>query len=107
MPGTSVDRAQQRQRQQQQTANAVRALQKLAGNMGQGRPVGGLDIVQPGETPGQAERRLYGTPAGFRKDIELRPEEDDAGLSRMIRLARQGLLFGVREKAISPDAIEY
>jgi hypothetical protein len=85
---------------------AIQQLQNVLGRGVQGQnPLGDLGATvagagggQPGETPGQIQRRLTGVPAGFRQDVNLGAQEPESPLAmlwhRLTGALQPGGMFG-------------
>lgn len=83
---------------------AIEQLQKLVGRAGRKEPIiSGADVALPQETPGMAERRLYG--GGPREDVNLPVEPPASGLSGLWQ-SISGLWGGQpRERKMTPEEI--
>lgn len=88
---------------------AIEQLRKVISRGAQGQsPIQGVDVVQDGELPGAAHRRLMGMQPPLQQDIEL-PVDDARGPMNWLRQMANGTFFGVKEQRqpVTPDAIVY
>lgn len=86
---------------------AIEQLRKVIGRAGAGEDIiQGSDITLPDETPGQANRRLYGTPANYGKDVNLSlPDPQPRGSMSALMDMITGLFSGPKERPMTPEEL--